>query len=141
MQCLSDSLPPDTTENRFDSRIWFSSKTERPPDRSPAGYGSRQNNCGHQFLNGFDSRIWFSSKTERPPDGWSFCFGAGYGSRTRLHGLGSRCITDIRILHWSHYTRDGTEIQPFFVICRRHFPLCRSSVRQFFPRQKYIDIF
>ena len=29
--------------------------------------------------------------------GW-FSFGAGYGSRTRLHGLGSRCITDIRIL-------------------------------------------
>ena len=28
-----------------------------------------------------------------------FSFGAGYGSRTRLHGLGSRCITDIRILH------------------------------------------
>ena len=28
-----------------------------------------------------------------------FPFGAGYGSRTRLHGLGSRCITDIRILH------------------------------------------
>ena len=27
-----------------------------------------------------------------------FPFGAGYGSRTRLHGLGSRCITDIRIL-------------------------------------------
>ena len=28
------------------------------------------------------------------------CFhGAGYGSRTRLHGLGSRCITDIRTLH------------------------------------------
>ena len=25
--------------------------------------------------------------------------GAGYGSRTRLHGLGSRCITDIRTLH------------------------------------------
>ena len=24
--------------------------------------------------------------------------GAGYGNRTRLHGLGSRCITDIRTL-------------------------------------------
>ena len=32
------------------------------------------------------------------PAGWSFLFGAGYGSRTRLHGLGSRCITDIRTL-------------------------------------------
>ena len=28
-------------------------------------------------------------------------YGAGYGNRTRLHGLGSRCITDIRTL------RDG----------------------------------
>ena len=27
-----------------------------------------------------------------------FSFGAGYGNRTRLHGLGSRCITDIRTL-------------------------------------------
>ncbi len=28
-------------------------------------------------------------------------YGAGYGSRTRLHGLGSRCITDIRTLRSS----------------------------------------
>ena len=28
-----------------------------------------------------------------------FLFGAGYGSRTRLHSLGSCCITDIRTLH------------------------------------------
>ena len=46
---------------------------------------------------------WFVSlhqtKSKGPPDRWSFAFGAGYGSRTRLHGLGSRCITDIRILH------------------------------------------
>ena len=27
-------------------------------------------------------------------------FGAGYGNRTRLHGLGSRCITDIRTLRF-----------------------------------------
>ena len=33
-----------------------------------------------------------------PPKGEVF-FGAGYGNRTRLHGLGSRCITDIRTLH------------------------------------------
>ena len=32
------------------------------------------------------------------PDGTSCFFGAGYGNRTRLHGLGSRCITDIRTL-------------------------------------------
>ena len=41
--------------------------------------------------------------------------GAGYGSRTRLHGLGSRCITDIRILHAGHYSRPGSQIQLFFV--------------------------
>ena len=29
----------------------------------------------------------------------AFLFGAGYGSRTRLLGLGSRCTTDVRILH------------------------------------------
>ena len=32
------------------------------------------------------------------PRMWSPFFGAGYGNRTRLHGLGSRCITDIRTL-------------------------------------------
>ena len=42
-----------------------------------------------------------SVKKHRHP-GWGACaFGAGYGNRTRLHGLGSRCITDIRTL------RDG----------------------------------
>ena len=44
-------------------------------------------------------------------------FGAGYGSRTRLHGLGSRCITDIRILRDGHYSRGKREIQQFFVAC------------------------
>ena len=36
---------------------------------------------------------------KKPSTRMAFFFGAGYGSRTRLHGLGSRCITDIRILH------------------------------------------
>ena len=31
-----------------------------------------------------------------------FLFGAGYGSRTRLNGLGSRCNTDIPTLHSLH---------------------------------------
>ena len=56
----------------------------------------QQMSAGHLHLNGFDSRL---PKTKSPPKG-AFCFGAGYGSRTRLHGLGSRCITDIRILHF-----------------------------------------
>ena len=43
-------------------------------------------------------------------------FGAGYGSRTRLHGLGSRCITDIRTLRWWwYYIRETIKIQPLFV--------------------------
>ena len=42
--------------------------------------------------------------------------GAGYGNRTRLHGLGSRCITDIRILHlFPHYSKGARKIQPVFV--------------------------
>ena len=42
-------------------------------------------------------------------------FGAGYGSRTRLHGLGSRCITDIRTLHGAYYSRAKWKIQALFV--------------------------
>ena len=38
-------------------------------------------------------------KKHRHPGGVSAFSGAGYGNRTRLHGLGSRCITDIRTLH------------------------------------------
>ena len=62
----------------------------------------------------FDSLLYLPKK-ERPPGGWSFFFGAGYGSRTRLHGLGSRCITDIRILHGLYYSKRHGKIQVFFV--------------------------
>ena len=41
-------------------------------------------------------------KRKHHPDGWCFLFGAGYGSRTRLNGLGSRCNTDIPTLHSLH---------------------------------------
>ena len=65
-------------------------------------------------LNRFDSL--FFPKNKRPPFGWPFIFGAGYGSRTRLHGLGSRCITDIRILRtWWYYSRGNGKIQHLFV--------------------------
>ena len=37
-------------------------------------------------------------KSPLSADKSDFFRGAGYGSRTRLHGLGSRCITDIRTL-------------------------------------------
>ena len=52
---------------------------------------------------------------EKLPPG-SLLFGAGYGSRTRLHGLGSRCITDIRTLRMcGYYSKAYTKIQPLFV--------------------------
>ncbi len=38
------------------------------------------------------------SKKKCHPKGVTFLFGAGYGSRTRLNGLGSRCNTDIPTL-------------------------------------------
>ena len=43
-------------------------------------------------------------------------FGAGYGNRTRLHGLGSRCITDIRTLRWEYpyYSKENVKNQSFF---------------------------
>ena len=52
------------------------------------------------------------------PNGVPFYYGAGYGSRTRLHGLGSRCITDIRILRCVRtlYQRGMKNSTPF---CRR----------------------
>ncbi len=44
-------------------------------------------------------------------------FGAGYGNRTRLHGLGSRCITDIRTLQIfttvQIIAEDGGKFNPF----------------------------
>ena len=46
-----------------------------------------------------------------------FLHGAGYGSRTRLHGLGSRCITDIRTLRLGrcHYSKPPVKKQGAFV--------------------------
>ena len=39
-----------------------------------------------------------SCSIKKTPHRGVFFYGAGYGNRTRLHGLGSRCITDIRTL-------------------------------------------
>ena len=67
--------------------------------------GGEQQSTGLLYLDGFDSRPAPKKDTTR----WvvSF-FGAGYGNRTRLHGLGSRCITDIRTLHCGVIIADGT---------------------------------
>ena len=55
------------------------------------------------------------SKSNSHPGGVAVAFGAGYGRRTRLHGLGSRCITDIRTLRRVHYSRAKQKMQPLFV--------------------------
>ena len=52
---------------------------------------------GQCLCDRFDSRP--IHKKRKAPGGYLSFFGAGYGNRTRLHGLGSRCITDIRTLH------------------------------------------
>ena len=62
------------------------------------------------------------SKKIRPPKGWSYFFGAGYGSRTRLNGLGSRCNTDIPTLRFTYRV---------IVAYRRRFcnrKLCRKGM-------------
>ena len=45
------------------------------------------------------------------------CFGAGYGNRTRLCGLGSDRSTDELTLHWPYYNRPEQKNQCLF--CRR----------------------
>ena len=46
-------------------------------------------------------RLWVAHtpKESRAPFCALLSFGAGYGNRTRLLGLGSRCTTDVRTLH------------------------------------------
>ena len=61
-------------------------------------------------------------KRKHHPDGWCFLFGAGYGSRTRLNGLGSRCNTDIPTLRFTYRV---------IVAYRRRFcnrKLCRKGM-------------
>ena len=50
-----------------------------------------------------------------PVDKRGFLHGAGYGSRTRLHGLGSRCITDIRTLQCRYYSKPHCRKQALFL--------------------------
>ena len=99
----------DTPTGCFSSRIRSSNRLRCHV--RPAGHEGQSTGLPH--LDGFDSRC---AKIKRDARGIPFYFGAGYGSRTRLHGLGSRCITDIRILHLHrNYSRRRWEIQPQFV--------------------------
>ena len=77
----------------YGSRFAFSPLAKIIVRRRPAGGGNAHPRC---ILMGSTP---FSIRTKNAtPDGVAFFVGAGYGSRTRLHGLGSRCITDIRTL-------------------------------------------
>ena len=76
---------------------------------------------------------WFDSLSlhnKRAPMRVPFYYGAGYGSRTRLHGLGSRCITDIRILRYVRvlYQRGMENSTPF---CRSFAGAMVQFIRSF----------
>ena len=60
-----------------------------------------------------------------------FSDGAGYGNRTRLLGLGSRCTTDVLILHLHILSRVHLFYHP---AARFATVLCRSGAKKF-PRQ------
>ena len=73
------------------------------------------------------------------PSGWkAFLFGAGYGNRTRLRGLGSRCTTDVRTLRinlstapraavreYSASKAGSVSLRIFFWLCQKL--RCRAS--------------
>ena len=74
-------------------------------DRRPAG--DQQMSTGHMhFFCSIPSPLFCSKKKDTHKG--VLLFGAGYGSRTRLHGLGSRCITDIRILRTNSIIAEPT---------------------------------
>ena len=79
----------------------------------------RQVPTGH--LHWMGSIPFLFSKTKQHPDGMLFCFGAGYGNRTRLCGLGSDHSTDELTLHCRYYSRWGRKNQCLF--CRRRISL------------------
>ena len=81
-----------------------------------------------------------------PVDKRDFFVGAGYGNRTRLHGLGSRCITDIRTLHFvcGYYSRGFQKKQGYFVVLfqvsnRRRTTQRRCALSVFFTGCRKAD--
>ena len=86
-------------------------------------YIARKGMCARETLVGFPLHVkspahrrpLLRSKCcskERHPHG-CLSFGAGYGNRTRLLGLGSRCTTDVLTLHRdSYYSREFRPMQP-----------------------------
>ena len=62
------------------------------------------------------------SKTETACIASRFCFGAGYGNRTRLLGLGSRCTTDVLTLQSEAIIADFPAQCKAKFACRHSFP-------------------
>ena len=92
-----------------------------------------QQSTGLLHLDLFDS-LPSSGNNKSTPGGVLLLFGAGYGNRTRLHGLGSRCITDIRTLHRGVLYH--SQMENSTVLCRNFFfwilRLCFPERQSFF---------
>ena len=81
----------------------FSSREDMSQSGSSVPFNKERNPCPHcgvalsvsEFC-----KLCTINKAARPANQGRACcyFGAGYGSRTRLHSLGSCCTTDVRIL-------------------------------------------
>ena len=123
----------------FDSLPFFPKQKQHPDGMLfcfGAGYGNRRPICpwgqivrsvrhpaaerqvptGHLHWMGSIPFLFFQNKNSIPM-GCCFCFGAGYGNRTRLCGLGSDHSTDELTLHWGYYNRRERKNQ--CLICRQ----------------------
>ena len=125
-----DSLPffQNKTASRWDAVLFWSRVRESMADL-PLGANRRERSASScrtasarraLALDGFDSLPFFQ-KQNSIPMGCCFCFGAGYGNRTRLCGLGSDHSTDELTLHCRYYSRWGRKNQCLF--CRHRISL------------------
>ena len=76
-----------------------------------------------------NNRIVTKTPDAYPRRAFYLC-GAGYGSRTRLNGLGSRCNTDIPTLH---IIRDLWRRKKYFIISFRKCPYIFEENRNRVP--------
>ena len=67
------------------------------------------------------------TEKRRTPRWGVLFFGAGYGNRTRLHGLGSRCITDIRTLRWIYHIIAEQKVNINSFLSRASVEPCRKA--------------
>ena len=78
------------------------------------------------------------TKKEQHPGGVPFFFGAGYGNRTRLCGLGSDRSTDELTLRFLYYIRSSGQFQYPFCI---QDPTSGSRPQRAKDRQKHLTAF